>query len=217
LLLGVAIAGVTFFFMEALARLPLGTAAALEFLGPLGVAVARGHGTAKVWPGVAAVGVLLLTDPWRGGVDATGLAFALAAAACWAAYIVLTQKVGDEVAGITGLALSMPVAGVISLVIGGPSQGPELDFELLLLGAGLAILVPLVPFALEMLALRRLTAPAFGTLMSLEPAVALVIGFVALSQTPGVLPVIGVLFVVAAGVGAERTGAREPATASAYA
>jgi hypothetical protein len=118
LLLGVAIAGVTLFFMASLARLPLGTAAALEFLGPLGVAVARGDGAAKVWPGLAAVGVLLLTEPWHGGADAIGVAFALAAAACWAAYILLTQRVGDEVAGITGLAVSMPVAGLISLMVG---------------------------------------------------------------------------------------------------
>src|SRR4051794_32498653 len=91
LLHGAAIAGVTIFFMAAVARLPLGTASALEFLGPLGVAVARGAGVARVWPGVAAVGVLLLTQPWNGGADPTGVAFALAAAACWAAYILLTQ------------------------------------------------------------------------------------------------------------------------------
>jgi inner membrane transporter RhtA len=212
LLLGIAIAGVTFCFMAAIARLPLGTAAALEFLGPLGVAVARGSGATRAWPGVAAVGVLLLTEPWHGGADAIGVAFALVAAAFWAAYILLSQRVGDEVAGITGLAVSMPVAGLIALAVGGPALAPELDLELLVLGVGLAILVPLIPFALEMLALRRLTTTAFGTLMSLEPAVALVIGFVALGQTPSVLPVIGVLFVVAAGVGAERTGAREPAT-----
>jgi inner membrane transporter RhtA len=211
LLLGIAIAGVTFCFMAAIARLPLGTAAALEFLGPLGVAVVRGSGSTRVWPGVAAVGVLLLTEPWHGGADALGVGFALVAAAFWAAYILLSQRVGDEVAGITGLAVSMPVAGLIALAVGGPALAPEIDLELLALGLGLAILVPLVPFALEMLALRRLTTTAFGTLMSLEPAVALVIGFLALGQTPSVLPVIGVLFVVAAGVGAERTGAREPA------
>ena len=217
LLLGVAIAGVTFFFMASVDRLPLGTAAALEFLGPLGVAVVRGSGAKKVWPALAAVGVLLLTEPWHGSADFVGVAFALAAAACWAAYILLSQRVGDEVAGITGLAVSMPVAGLISLAVGGPSLAPELDLELLLIGVGLATMVPLVPFALEMLALRRLTATAFGTLMSLEPAVALVIGFVALGQTPGVLPVVGILFVVAAGVGAERTGAREPDPVPAYA
>ena len=215
-LLGIAIAGVTFFFMAALSRLPLGTASALEFLGPFGVAVARGNRAVKVWPALAAIGVLLLTQPWRGSADAVGVAFALAAAVGWASYILLNQRVGDEVAGITGLAVAMPVAGVISLGVGGPALFPELDLSLLLLGVGLAILVPLVPFALEMLALRRLTTTAFGTLMSLEPAVALLIGFVALGQKPGLLPVIGILFVVAAGVGAERTGAREPAAAPVF-
>lgn len=217
LMLGVAIAGVTFLFMAALSRLPLGTASALEFIGPLGVAVARGSGTTKAWPALAALGVLLLTEPWHGGADPVGVAFALAAALCWAAYILLNQRVGDEVAGITGLAVSMPVAGVIALAVGGPSLAPELDLQLLVLGLGLAVLVPLVPFALEMLALRRLTTTAFGTLISLEPAVALAIGFVALGQAPGALPVVGVLCVVAAGVGAERSGARTPATAPAAA
>jgi inner membrane transporter RhtA len=217
LLFGIAIAAVTFFFMAALARLPLGTAAALEFLGPLGVAVARGSGAVKLWPALAAVGVLLLTQPWHGGADPIGVLLALAAAVSWAAYILLSQRVGDEVAGITGLAVSLPVAGLISLAVGGPSLAGELDIGLLVTGIGLAVLVPLVPFALEMLALRRLTTTAFGTLMSLEPAVALVIGFVALGQTPGILPMIGVLFVVAAGVGAERTGARDAVPAAAYA
>jgi inner membrane transporter RhtA len=77
-----------------------------------------------------------------------------------------------------------------------------------LIGLGLAVLLPAVPFALELLALRRLTTAAFGTLMSLEPAIALVIGLVVLGQVPGLLPVVGIAFVVAAGIGAERTGAR---------
>ena len=111
-LLGVVTGGVTLLFMAALARLPLGVASALEFLGPLSVAVARGtgHRARVVWPLFAAVGVVLLTQPWNGSADPVGVMFALAAACCWAAYILLTQKVGDEVAGITGLAVSMPVA-----------------------------------------------------------------------------------------------------------
>jgi inner membrane transporter RhtA len=116
--------------------------------------------------------------------------------------------VGDEVLGIKGLAVSMPVAGLVATVVAGPSTFGRLTPELLLVGVGLAILLPVVPFALELLALRRLTTSAFGTLMSLEPAFALVIGFIVLSQAPGWLAATGVLFVVAAGVGAERTGAR---------
>jgi inner membrane transporter RhtA len=211
-LLGVVTAGLTFLFMAAVARIPLGTASALEFLGPLGVAVVRGRGRARLWALVAAAGVLLLTEPWRGGVDPAGVGFALAAAVCWAGYIVLTQKVGDEATGLRGLAVSMPVAGLAATVLVAVTDArtvlEALDLQLLLIGLGLAVLLPVVPFSLEMLALRRLTTAAFGTLMALEPAVALVVGLIALHQVPGWSAIAGIGFVVAAGIGAERTGAR---------
>ncbi|MEH0843625.1 EamA family transporter [Micromonospora sp. CPCC 205711] len=215
LALGVVTAGVTILFMAAVARLPLGTASALEFLGPLGVAVARGRGGSKLWPALAAVGVLLLTEPWRGGADPLGVGYALAAGACWAAYILLTQRVGDEVSGLRGLAVSMPVAAVVATVAVGPSVFADLTWQVLLAGLGLAVLLPIVPFVLELLALRRLTTAAFGTLMSLEPAIALVVGLVALHQVPGVAPVLGIAFVVVAGIGAERSGGRPEAVAPA--
>ncbi len=209
--LGVVTAGVTLLFMAAVARLPLGTASALEFLGPLGVAVVRTGGLARAWAVVAAGGVLCLTQPWSGAADPVGVAFALAAAVCWAAYILLTQHVGDRLEGFTGLAISMPVAALVASVVAGPGIVGRLTPELLLLGLGLAILLPVVPFALEMLALRRLTAGAFGTLMALEPAFALAIGFVALHQQPNAVALLGIGLVVVAGVGAERSGSREPA------
>jgi inner membrane transporter RhtA len=213
----VVTAGLTFLFMAAVARIPLGTASALEFLGPLGVAVVRGRGRARLWALVAAAGVLLLTEPWHGGIDAAGVGFALAAAACWAAYIVLTQKVGDEATGLHGLAVSMPVAGLTATVFVALTDAPAvfgaLDLQLLLVGLGIAVLLPVVPFSLEMLALRRLTTAAFGTLMALEPAIALVVGLLGLQQVPGWSAIAGVGFVVAAGIGAERTGARSPVTA----
>jgi inner membrane transporter RhtA len=206
--LGVVTAVMTMCFMAAVDRIPMGTASALEFLGPLGVAILRGRGSTKVWPAVAAAGVLLLTEPWRGALDPAGVAFSLAAALGWALYIVLTQRVGDEIAGLQGLAISMPVAGLVATVVAGPSLAADLTPEVLLAGVGLAILLPVIPFALELLALRRLTATAFGTLMSLEPALALMIGLIVLGQVPGLLPVAGIAFVVVAGIGAERTGAR---------
>jgi inner membrane transporter RhtA len=209
--LGVVTGALTLCFMAAVARLPLGTASALEFLGPLGVALALGRGAVKVWPATAAVGVVLLTEPWHGAVDVAGVGFALSAAACWAGYILLTRKVGDEVAGIQGLAVSMPVAGIVALLVARPDPAVALGPHMLLAGLGLAVLVPVVPFALEMLALRRLTTTAFGTLMSLEPAVALVVGLVALHQTPAPGPLVGLVFVVVAGIGAQRTGARAAA------
>jgi inner membrane transporter RhtA len=208
-ILGVVTSGTALFFMAAIARLPLGTASALEFLGPLGVAVWRGRGGVKIWPVIAAVGVACLTQPWTGEADPVGVAFALAAGVCWGVYIVLTQHVGDEVAGLKSLAVSMPVAALGATVVAGPSTIGRLTPELLLIGLGLAILLPVVPFTLEFLALRRLSAAAFGTLMSLEPAFALLIGFVVLGQRPDALAVFGIACVVVAGIGAERTGGRE--------
>jgi inner membrane transporter RhtA len=206
--LGVATGGVTLLFMAAIARLPLGTASALEFLGPLGIAVVRSRGTGRAWALLASVGVVCLTQPWTGDADPVGVAFALGAAVCWAAYILLTQRVGDAVDGLGGLAISMPVAALVATVVAGPDVVGDLTPELLVVGLGLAILLPVVPFALELLALRRLTTAAFGTLMALEPAFALVIGFLALSQVPDSLAVGGIVLVVAAGIGAERSGAR---------
>jgi len=210
--LGVVTAGVTLLFMAALTRLPLGTASAIEFLGPLGVAVARSRSAGRWWALVAAAGVLCLTHPWTGTVDWVGVALALGASGCWAVYILLTQKVGDTVAGIAGLAISMPTAAVVATLVVGWQVVDHLTVERLLLGIGLAVLLPVVPFILELLALRRLEAGAFGTLMALEPAFALTIGFVALHQVPNTIAVVGIAFVVAAGVGAERTGGRTPVT-----
>ena len=208
-LLGVVTAAVTMLFMAAVDRIPLGTASALEFLGPLGVAVAHGKGGHRVvWPGLAATGVVLLTQPWTGAVDPIGVLYALGAAACWAGYILLTQRAGDEVSGINALAVSMPVAGLVATIVVGPAVLPRMTPDILLIGIGLAILLPVVPFALELLALRRLTTAAFGTLMALEPAFAMIVGLVMLHQIPGPAGVVGICFVVAAGIGASRTGAR---------
>ena len=209
IVLGAVTAGMTMLFMSAVARLPLGTASALEFLGPLGVAVTRGRGRRRlVWPALAAAGVLLLTHPWQGHASVAGIACALGAALCWAAYILLTQAVGDEVAGLQGLAISLVTAALVTTVVAGPATIPLLTPRLLLDGIGLAVLVPMVPFSLEMSALRRLNTAAFGTLMCLEPVTALLAGLVVLDQIPRLWSLLGVAFVIVAGVGAERTGAR---------
>jgi inner membrane transporter RhtA len=206
-LLGVVTAGTTILFMASVARLPLGTASAIEFLGPLGVAAARGRRGTLAFPLLAAGGVLLLTTPWRGEVDLLGVGLALAAAACWAAYILLTQRVGDALDGLSGLAVSMPVAGFVATFTVSPAAFAAITPGDALLGGGLGLLL-IIAYGLEMLALRKLTTSAFGTLMALEPAVALVIGAVLLHQIPDLLGVVGVLVVVAAGVGATRSGER---------
>lgn len=209
-LLGIVSAAVSLFFMASLDRLPLGTATALEFLGPLAVAAAHGTGRRRLlWPGLAAVGVVLLSEPFSGGVDVVGVLLALAAGAAWALYILLTQNVGDQVAGVTGLAVSMPVAAVVATFTVSPAVFERMTPELVLIGLGMAVLLPVVPFVLELLALRRLTTAAFGTLMCLEPALAFIVGFTLLHQRLDLVAVIGILVVVVAGVGAARSGGRQ--------
>ena len=209
--LGVVSAAMTLCFFAAIDRIPLGTASALEFLGPLTVAVVRSPGRrAMGWPVLAGAGVVAMTEPWSGGTDPLGIAFALAAAVAWGGYVLLTQHVGDAVTGMRGLAISMPVAAVVAAGVGLPQAAGGLDAEVLLLSAATALLLPVLPFALELNALRGLTAAAFGTLMSLEPAIALAVGLVALGQQPAPWQLAGIAAVVTAGVGATRSGRRVP-------
>lgn len=209
-MLGVVTGGVTVFFMLAVERIPLGTASALEFLGPLSVAVVQGRGAARWWALVAAAGVLGLTEPWVGATDPVGIVFALCAAACWAGYVLFTQKAGDAASGISALGISMPVAAVVATFVVGPSILERVDWHVLLVGFGLALLLPVIPFSLEMLALRKLTTAAFGTLMCLEPAIAVLIGLLILHQVPRPAAIAGIGLVIIAGIGATRTGQRRP-------
>ena len=210
ILLGVVTGLMTIAFLGAISRLPLGTAVAIEFLGPLTVAAVRAHSRAVlVWPFVALLGVLLLTEPWKGDVDVVGVLFALAAATGWGSYILLTQHVGDRFSGVDSLAISIPVAAVTAAFAGVPQAIGGITVPVLLLALLVAVLMPVIPFALELFALRRLTASAFGTLMALEPGFGVVVGAVVLHQVPAPLQVVGALLVVVAGVGAERLGHRD--------
>lgn len=161
--LGCVTAAITLFFMASLDRLALGTATALEFLGPLALAVTHGRGRNRLlWPGLAGVGVVLLSEPFTGGIDPKGALLAVAAGVCWAAYILLTQRVGDQVAGVNGLAVSMPIAGVVSTFFVDSAAFSKITPQLLLIGLGMALLLPVVPYVLELLALRRLTTAGAG-------------------------------------------------------
>lgn len=211
--LGAVSAGMTLLFAESASRLPLSVAVAIGFLGPLGVGVARRAGKwGLLWPPVAFAGVVLVTEPWHGPVNVPGLAFAVANAFCWAGYVLLTQKVADRVPGLSGLAMSMTVSALVAAAVGASNALPRMDLRDLVLGAGLALLVPTLPYAMEMLALRKMAVGAFGTLLSLEPAIALVIGFVALHQVPAIWQVTGIALVTVAAIGAARAGRRGPTT-----
>jgi inner membrane transporter RhtA len=206
LLLGAVTAVMTLAYIEAVARIPLGTTSAIEFLGPLGVAAIRSHRrSALAWPALALIGVTGLTQPWHGRLDISGVAFALAAAAGWACYILLTQRVGAQLSGLQGLAMSLGTATVVAAPVAAWPALHGLTPVLAAQSLGLAVLVPLLPFSLELLALRRMRVAAFGTLMALEPGIAVLIGLLLLAQLPAVSQVAGVALVVIAGIGAQRT------------
>jgi inner membrane transporter RhtA len=200
-------------FYEALDRIPLGVAVTLEFLGPLGVAVAGSRRALDlVWVLLAAAGILLLAAPSGSGLNAGGVTLALIAGACWAAYILLSVRVGRVFPGGHGLALAMVVAGVLVLPVGLADGGSGLlQPEILLAGLGVAVLSSLIPYSLEMEALRRLPPHIFGVLMSLEPAAAAIAGLIILDQVLKANEWAGMVLVIVASAGATRFATRETA------
>jgi inner membrane transporter RhtA len=213
ILLGGAVAAVNLVFYAALDRLPLGIAVTLEFIGPLGVAIAGSRRRRDLlWALLAAVGILLLSDGTGGeSVDALGVALALTAGAFWAAYIVLSDRVGDLGPGAGGATMAAVISAVIVAPFGLAQGGSEIFTPShLLIGAAIGTLSTAVPYTFEIEALRRLPRAVFGVLMSLEPAVAAAIGFVALSQDLAPLELLAIALVVIASAGALRSAAATP-------
>jgi len=211
-LFGLIIAGMNLSFYQAIARIPLGIAVTIEFIGPLGVAVAGSRKRLDfAWAAMAAAGVSLLSFG-GGSVNPLGVLFALAAAAGWASYIVLGQRVGRMVPGPDGLALALTVSGLALLPFGIAGAGSRLrDLHNLGLGLVVAILSSAIPFSLEFAALRRLSSQAFGILMSLEPAMGAAAGFVFLGQRLSLRDLLAIALVIVASAGATRTAAARPA------
>jgi inner membrane transporter RhtA len=207
--LGAISALMTLCYFEAIARIPLGVSSALEFLGPLAVAVSGLRRPLDVlWPLLAVCGVLALTQPWNGTADLVGVGFGAVSGAALGGYVVFTQRVGDRFSGVDGLAVSLTVAAVCAAPFGLSHKVPSFTPVLLLGAAGAAVLLPVLPYVLEMLALRRLTTAAFGTLLSFEPGFAALIGFILLHQRLSVPQSAGIVCVVAASLGAVRRGDR---------
>lgn len=209
--LGLATGLVAVGFLTAIEHISLGTAVAIEFLGPLTVAAVRSHRRLTlIWPGVALLGVVLLTQPWQGELNLTGIGFAAMAGVGWAAYLLLTQRIGDRFTGVGALSLTVPIAAVTAAVVGIPQAAGHLTLGALAAAAGLAILLPVLPCVLEMLALRRMTPTAFGTLMALQPALGVLLGWLILHQQPSGIQLFGILLVVLSGAAAQRGGRRSP-------
>jgi inner membrane transporter RhtA len=214
---GVALGLMNLCFYEALDRIPLGVCVTIEFIGPVAVAVLFSRRALDlVWVALAVVGIVLLADPFgAGSVDPVGLAFILAAAVCWAIYIVLAQRAGRVFHGSTGLALAAGIAWLMPL---GPgltetSAGELLAPAALATGLAVAMLSSVIPYSLETESLRRLPANVFGVLMSLEPAVAALAGFVVLGQRLSGRDLAAIVLVICASIGVTRTSAPPPVDA----
>ena len=215
---GLTLAVMNFSIYQAFARIPLGIAVTIEFLGPLAVAVASSRRLIDLlWVALAGVGVALLTGPGApasGGhrVGLVGLGFALLAAAAWAAYIVLSRATGRRFPGTSGLTIAMLVAAVVIIPAVTPAGGTAL-LRPGILAAGLAIglLSSVIPYSLELEALRRVPARVFGIWMSLEPAVAALVGLVMLGETLAVTEWAAIVCVMIACAGAARGSVRSQA------
>jgi inner membrane transporter RhtA len=205
--LGLTLGVMNLAFYEALDRIPLGIAVTIEFAGPLGVAVALSRRRLDLlWVLLAGAGILLLADPGGDSVDAVGLVLVLVAAAAWAAYILLAARAGERFTGGRGLALAMVVASLVPLGPGIAQAGGDLLAPgLLATGAAVALLSSVIPYSLEMEALRRIPRHVFGVLMSLEPALAALAGFLVLGQALGARELVAIGLVMAASIGATRS------------
>jgi inner membrane transporter RhtA len=207
---GAALGLMNWSFYEAIARIPLGVAVTIEFAGPLLVAVIGSRRPLDgVWVALAAAGIVVLVDPGGGSMDAAGVGFALAAAACWMAYIYLSKRTGAAFPGGSGLALAMAVGALIVLPAGVISAQGALA-QPVLLGSALVVALAssVLPYSLEIEALRRLPESVFGVLMSLDPAIAALVGFVMLGQDLGARELLAITMVVVASAGAASLSQR---------
>lgn len=212
-LLGISVATVNLLFYAALERLPLGITVTLEFVGPLGVAVFGSRRPRDViWVLLAAAGIVLLSEGSGGGsIDPLGVALALSAGLFWAAYILQSARVGRLGPGMGGATMAAVISTVLVAPFGLADGGGELlDPAILAVGAAVGVLSTAIPYAAEIAALRKLPQAVFGVMMSLEPAVAAAIGFVALSQGLTSVEVVAIGLVVAASAGALRSAATAP-------
>ncbi|NUK03111.1 EamA family transporter [Streptomyces lunaelactis] len=204
---GTAMAAMNVLFYQAADRIPLGAAVTFEVLGPLALSVIVSRRPVNlVWAGLALGGVLLLSGGGFDRLDPVGAVFALSAGAMWAAYIVFSARTGRRFPQADGLALAMAVGAVLSLPLGIAEAGGKLLVPSTIgLGLAVALMSSVLPYTLELLALRRLPAPTFAVLMSLEPAIAATAGFLVLHQALSMIDALAIALVIAASMGAVRT------------
>lgn len=211
LMYGAVMGAMNMFFYSALASIPLGVAVALEFTGPLAVALAGSRRPLDFfWVVLAVVGLGALLPLGQGGgqIGAAGVLLALAAGACWAGYIIFGQRAGTG-GGPHITALGVTIAALIALPLGVARAGAALlDPAILPTALGVALLSSAIPYALDMIALPHIPSRLFGILMSGQPALGALMGFVILHETPSTRQLAGILTIIAASLGATATIAR---------
>ncbi|MGP9802349.1 EamA family transporter [Rheinheimera sp. NSM] len=208
---GVCLGGMNILFYLAIARIPLGIGVALEFTGPLAVALFSSRRKRDlIWVGFAIAGILLLLPDMRGvdALDPVGVVLALAAGACWAGYILFGKKTNSQASGGITVALGMTVAAAFLVPIGAISQGMALlSWQVLPLGLLVGILSSALPYSLEMVALRNMTSQNFSVFMSMEPAIAALAGFLILAELLTVWQWLAIGLVILASLGSSLTPA----------
>lgn len=209
LMFGLSLAVMNSLFYGAIARIPIGVAVALEFTGPLTVALIHSRRRLDLlWVGLAAVGIGLLSPLGQAHLDPLGVLLALGAGAGWGTYILLSAQTGRAFPGNGGLAMAMGLGAIVLLPLGVWSEGWSLlSPHILWLGVGVAILSSALPYSLELFALRQLPLNVFGVLMSLEPAIAALISLAVLGEhlTPRMVVAILLVTVAAAGVSVHQS------------
>ena len=214
---GVTLAAMNLAFYFAIDILPVGIATTIEFIGPISIAAIFSRRLLDgLWVALAAAGVVLIAQPWSGGsLELEGVLMALLAAFFWAVYILIAQRAGEVFPDRDGLTIAMMIGTAIVFIPGVASAGAMLVTpQILLLGAVIGLLSSLIPYSFELEALRRMPTRVFGTLMSIEPAVAVLAGFIVLSQKPTLLELFAISLVVIASVGVTRSARALPAEAA---
>jgi len=218
LLFGMVLAAMNLSFYFAINILPVGIATTIEFLGPISIAAIFSRRLLDgLWVMLAAAGVVLIAQPWSGGgnLELSGVLLALLSAFFWGVYILIAQSSNKVFPDRDGLTVAMMIGTAIVFIPGVISGGSTLVTpHILLLGAVIGLLSSLIPYSFELEALRRMPARVFGTLMSIEPAVAVFTGFVVLSQKPTLLELFAIALVVIASIGVTRTARALPAEAA---
>lgn len=210
---GLSLGGMNYLFYLSIQTVPLGIAVALEFTGPLAVALFSSRRPVDfIWVVLAVLGLwfLLPLGQDMSHVDLTGAALALGAGACWAVYILTGQRAGAE-HGPATVAVGSLIAAIIFVPIGAVQAGDALwHWSILPLGLAVAVLSTALPYSLEMIALTRLPTRTFGTLMSMEPALAAVSGMIFLGETLTGIQIMALCAIIAASMGSTLTIRREP-------